>query len=84
MVIMVVKVVMEVMVAMMVTDNGGQGPPSPPCWVTLRRIVELQLKKCLTRTKVESDRLGRLKISYEKQVKEFSQGLSWGAAVCTL
>ena len=33
-----------------------------------------------TRTKVESDRLGRLKISYEKQVKEVSRGL----AVCTL
>ena len=37
-----------------------------------------------TRTKVESDRLGRLKISYEKQVKEFSRGLSQGAAVFTL
>ena len=38
-----------------------------------------------TRTiKVENDRLDNLKISYEKQVKEFSRGLSWGAFVCTL
>ena len=37
-----------------------------------------------TRTKDVSDRLGRLKISYEKHIKEFSRGLSWGAAVCTL
>ena len=38
----------------------------------------------IKRTKVESDRLGCLKISYEKQVNEFSRGLSRGAAVCTL
>ena len=37
-------------------------------------------EKKFTRTKVESDRLGRHKISYEKQVKEFSRGLSRGGA----
>ena len=48
---------------------------------------EFYLRKAFiikTRTKVESDQLGRLKISFEKHVKEFSRGLSWGMAVCTL
>ena len=47
-------------------------------------VVANQAFEKVTRTKVESDRLGRLKVSYKKQVKEFSRGLSRGAAVCTL
>ena len=44
-------------------------------------MVNCKVKKSdTTRTKVESDRLGNRKISYEKHVKESSRGM----AVCTL